>query len=559
MQDLNRFSPLVILGCVLIALGTLIPSDMLIDAIRNSVDGLRQKLLTGAMLFKVGLVALGCYTVALNWIPSIQTGLDSRQVSERPSGKELAVLTLLVAVAILLRLYKLDYGIWLDEMLTFVNYMPMSVGDILSTYDDANNHLLFTVLARVSFWLFGESTWALRLPAVLFGVASIPALYFFARKVVSGREALFCAALFTLSYHHIWFSQNARGYTALLFWTLVSSTFFIEALRSNRPQQWIYYAIAASMGAFVHLSMGFLVVAHISIYLMWALKQRPNWSAETWNGILIGFMLTALLCFQIYALVLPQMIGGGLSSGAQGTVSEWTNPLWTLLEIVRGMRIGFTSGFVALLAFIVFSVGVIDYFRREPIVLGLLFIPTSLGFLVMISIGYTLFPRFFFFAIGFGVMVAIRGAIETGDSISRLLKIPEEKIQWMGITACTSVVLVSSLSVPFVFGPKQNYDGALNLINEQRVSGDSVVALGIAGFPFIEYFKQDWVRIESLKQLDQVRASATRTWLVYMMPVHAAAAYPEIYASIEKDFETVQEFYGTLNGGTIVVCRTNSR
>ena len=79
--------------------------------------------------------------------------------------------------------------------------------------------------------IFGDGPAALRLPAVLFGVASIAALYLFARRVTTVREALVAAALMTVSYHHIWFSQNARGYSALLFWTLVSSWLFARALR----------------------------------------------------------------------------------------------------------------------------------------------------------------------------------------------------------------------------------------------------------------------------------------------------------------------------------------
>ena len=140
----------------------------------------------------------------------------------------------ILACAFALRLYKLDLGLWYDEVLTYVGYARMPFGEILTTYNNENQHFVFTLLAHACFVIFGEGAWALRLPGALFGVASIWALYLFARQVGSTRQALFAAALFTFSYHHIWFSQNARGYSGLLFWVLLSSYFLLRA-HAGRP------------------------------------------------------------------------------------------------------------------------------------------------------------------------------------------------------------------------------------------------------------------------------------------------------------------------------------
>ena len=72
---------------------------------------------------------------------------------------------------------------------------------------------------------------------VLFGLASILALYLFGRQVTSASESLLAAALLTFSYHHVWFSQNARGYTGLLFWTLLSSWLLLRALRNGAARR----------------------------------------------------------------------------------------------------------------------------------------------------------------------------------------------------------------------------------------------------------------------------------------------------------------------------------
>ena len=42
-------------------------------------------------------------------------------------------------------------------------------------------------------------------------------MYLFGTEAANRKEGLLGAALLTFSYQHVWFSQNARGYTALLF------------------------------------------------------------------------------------------------------------------------------------------------------------------------------------------------------------------------------------------------------------------------------------------------------------------------------------------------------
>ena len=459
----------------------------------------------------------------------------------------------LLALAAVLRLYALDTGIWYDEMLTHVRYMPLGVGQIVSTFDDANNHLLFSVLARLSIETFGDSTWAFRLPAALFGIGSIAVLYALSRRFLSVRESLFAVALTTVSFHHIWFSQNARGYTALLFFTLLSSVLLIDALRGNRRRTWLFYALAGALGAFTHLTMGFAAIAQFAVYLGAVALRRPGVAAAPWRGFFYGFVPLGLLTFQLHALILPAMFGGGLlNSGLQGRAIAWSNPLWALMELANGLQVGFSSLGVGLAAVGVFAVGLWDLGRRSPAIVALFLVPTVLGVTLMTSIGYTLFPRFFFFAMGFGVIILIHGAMQTGTLLGRLIGLGA-RADWLGAAACAAIVLLSALSLRHVHAPKQAYDAAIAAIEAEEQPGDVVVTVGIAGFPFNAYFHKGWANVTTLAELDAIRATAPRTWLVYTMPVHAQTTYPEILAEFDRDYRLVGRFAGTLNGGEIVV------
>ena len=108
--------------------------------------------------------------------------------------------------------------------------------EIVTKFDSENQHFLFSILAHYSIQIFGDNAWALRLPAVFFGTGSIIASYLVGREVTDIPEALLATALVAFSYHQIWFSQNARGYTGLLFWTLISSWFLIRGFKDNRTR-----------------------------------------------------------------------------------------------------------------------------------------------------------------------------------------------------------------------------------------------------------------------------------------------------------------------------------
>ena len=83
--------------------------------------------------------------------------------------------------------------------------MPSSTGvivagrpplaSILTVFPSNNDHKFYSLLAHLSVGLFGEAPWSLRLPSVLFAVATIPMLYVFGKQSTGRLEALLAAAL----------------------------------------------------------------------------------------------------------------------------------------------------------------------------------------------------------------------------------------------------------------------------------------------------------------------------------------------------------------------------
>jgi mannosyltransferase len=543
-------------GAVLLLTAFALPASAFIEFLRGDSASGDAQLLLGGEWFKISLALLGLAVIVLGRLSIWDSPAQNVKSSFKPRSKlALAFLAVILLAATALRLYRLDTGLWLDEILTDVLFAKAPLGTIVTTFQSENQHFLYSLLAHISLQVFGDTAWALRLPAVLFGIGSIWSIYLLGREVAGEREGLLSAALLGFSYQHIWFSQNARGYSGLLFWTILSSWLLLRALRGGKPVLWLLYAIAAALGVYTHVTMVFVIAGQLAVYLTTLWAQRKQSKPLRWLGLVLGFGMAGLFTLQLYALVIPQVIAG--MGRETSLVEEWKNPLWTLVELIKGAEISFASGIVAAAAFLVFGAGLISYARTKPEILELLFIPSILCAVVVIGLGHHLWPRFFFFALGFGALVVIRGAMVVGDLGARVFKLPSFKSGWAGTALCVSLVFFAALSIRYVYGPKQDYDGALNLVQAEKQPGDAVVTASLTAFVYRDFYGMDWPEVKTLGELNAIRTQAKRTWLVYTFEPVLESERPEIAAALRRDFTVVRQFDGTVSDGSVFVARSD--
>jgi 4-amino-4-deoxy-L-arabinose transferase-like glycosyltransferase len=444
-----------------------------------------------------------------------------------------------------LRFYDLGAGLWHDEILTCYKYVRAPIGVTLTTIEDANQHFLYTLLAQVSVSIFGETNQAVRLPAVLFGIASIWALYLLGREVRSEREALLSALLLAVSYHHVWFSQNARGYSGLLFWTLVTSWLLLRAIREQQRRLWLWYAATVALGMYTNLAMLFTVAGHFTLYVIAWIRRRAGAS-----GLVAGFCFSGFLTLLLYSLVLPQLFGA--VGGEVSTVPAWKQPLWAILEFMKAMEIGFAGKIAGAAALIVFVAGFVDFLRKRWEIPLLLALPVILCAAVTIALGHHIWPRLFFFAFGFGALIVTRGVMVCAGWLASLLKQPQRG-PLLGTAGCLLMCIAASLALGRAYGPKQDFVGARSFVESQRQPGDAVAMVGLAPLTYRNFYVTDWTEVTTLDELNRLRASASRTWLVYTFPTHVRSVHPEILDAADREFELRRQFYGTVGDGTVYV------
>ncbi len=472
----------------------------------------------------------------------------------------LAALTL---VALALRVIHLNSCLWYDEVLTLLDFARLPAGKIFTSFPNQNQHMLYSLMAHGLFRVFGESAWALRLPAVFFGVASIWALFFLGRRLLGAAEALAACALMTFSYHHVWFSQNARGYTGLLFSATLATCLWLEALERREWRWWIGYSLALFAGFWIHMTIAFVALAHA---LLWAvMRTRPRWGVTPGHTVnreteagwrpLAAWALAGSLTLQVYALALPEFFRSAIHEVS--LPSEWLNPLWVVREFVLGFSKAWFGPLAVAAAVAFVAAGYFSIFRKDWRAAVLMVLPAALGGAAMIGLAHNLWPRFFFFSMGFGVLVAVEGAMVCGRVLFAARGGQPGRLPYKaGLALASLLVVASAATLPRAYSlPKQDFAGARDYVESRRRPGEPVAAVGLAGRAYREYFAPRWSAPQTQAELEAMRRGAPGMWLVYTLPIEVRAYHPEIWRAIQSDFSVVRVFPGTLNGGEVYVCR----
>ena len=489
-------------------------------------------------------------------------------VSSRFSGIAIAFLTLAAAA---LRFYKLDSPLWLDEISPIVDYGHLSPVQVFSTYLGSNNHVLNTLLVNGMVSVFGAHEWAVRLPAALFGIASIPAIYLLARTALSSRASLCATALLAFSYHHVFFSQNARGYSAYLFFAVMASWLFVRALRTSRTRDWCLYAAAAVLEVFSLLNGVFLVAAHAIVAVLIALRSwRRDGVRYDLGRTTMVYGTIGLILVHLYSLVIPQAYSV-MNTTYRMNSAGFSSPVSPefLRDLLSGMPPFVIAGalFGGPILAAVAALGLWRLFRASPLLTAILVLPNALltAFVIVERLAVT--PRLFFFALVPCVIVLASGTEVVASCLSRRLR----KSWAPGLLALATGFLAIGLGaglVRYYSIPKQNYPGAVKFIAENHRPGDAVIVLYLAKYGYGFYasrlgmpLDEDtyFVRDPAAFQLVLLRHPGARVWIVSTFERALGIDLPDIHEALESEWDLAARFPGTIGDGNVLVYRSKPR
>lgn len=280
MTDLLSASRLIPTALLLVAATAIGPEGIVDRYLPAEYQGHRPMLVQGFRLLKGMLVVDAFLWLALPIARRLFSGAqDGRQESplfDPPSrevkARDWLLLALLTLFAAAVRLYRLNTSLGYDEISVADTLYQQSLHRLIARAD--THRLFYALWAWAACHVNGPLEIVARVPALAFGVGSVPILFFCVRDWVGRREALLAALLMSLSTFHVWYSQEATSYTLTLLLAILQTAAWRRCASSAAAGPWLTWATLAFLTTFSHLFLGAILLFGQALSGGWLLLRR---------------------------------------------------------------------------------------------------------------------------------------------------------------------------------------------------------------------------------------------------------------------------------------------
>ncbi len=224
----------------------------------------------------------------------------------------LAAVGFAIAAGVFLRIYNLDLkGLWLDEIYSvFALYSLPSFSSLWADYMATDSNSPFYELVLLAWTsIFGYSDFAVRMPNAVLGILAVAAMLFAVRGAVDRSVALSATILLAFSWPAIFYSQEVRSYSLVLFFSVLVTGLWLRILghgsasTDRRRSYWALVALAPVL-SYAHL-YGFIFASFLWIYLIAA--DLMNKDAVSARRASFGLAVTVLSYLPWLTIMLRSM------------------------------------------------------------------------------------------------------------------------------------------------------------------------------------------------------------------------------------------------------------
>jgi len=242
-------------------------------------------------------------------LQSLRAALTHLFIHEQDPTYFYLFLGLITLIGFILRLFVINNPIGYDEAYTFIHFASKHFKFILADYHAPNNHILNSILIGISYRIFGDQLWIVRLPALIASVLGVPVAYFTARRFFIREQALAASAILAVSPSLINDAANGRGYTLLALLALLLANFAGLLIKKQDRVALIAYATTGALG-FYTIPIFLYPMAGISLWVaVTCLVEKDSWNNKFRK---LGIFLGACFASGILTLILysPVIIFG---------------------------------------------------------------------------------------------------------------------------------------------------------------------------------------------------------------------------------------------------------
>lgn len=233
---------------------------------------------------------------------------------------------LLLGILILglaLRLINLNQSLWLDEAISVNGARNFSAIELLAKFSPGDFHPpLHYLLLKVWISVFGASEVSARSLSVLFGVATIWVVFLIGRRLFTREIGLIAAVFMATAPLHIYYSQEARMYVPVAFFTAVAVLFFLKLIGKNGDNliNWLGLILSGTVLLYTDYLPGFIFIFFI-FYLLFFERGHLKKYNKKWFA---AAATTAVLFLPWLPIFLQQFQAGLL---VKTRSPEWWNVL----------------------------------------------------------------------------------------------------------------------------------------------------------------------------------------------------------------------------------------
>lgn len=461
----------------------------------------------------------------------------------RPAlSRHVLTLTLILVVAAVVRQININQSLWYDELYSLVHFVFRTPLGVLTTYSAPNNHIGYTLLARLAIDPAQVTEVGFRIPSLVFGLVGVVAVYFLGLQLAGRTIALLAGAVMAL---HPWATsaaQEARGYSAMMALTALSTALLIRALDLKRNGSWLGVIVCNVTVAFIHpFSMFVIWGQQISAYLATLARPQPKGDRTILMAqVTAVYLLTNALILQLYAFILPQMyhyiVNDGRLSANKPSLGEMFSDLLRLGNGTPGWNAGLG---VPILLMILMGIAVLFKYRGLAWRGWLILLPVALSVAAPKLADTFTHTRFYAFVLPMGIVVALIGL----ESSARLLRLSIVRARWILIGGTIMWIgwMLPRLVEQSLF-PCQPLRDAIELVMRERGGDDGLIATGTGVQELHAYYDGTLALREVERQPVLVKRKGI--WLIAIYQ----STLPDMINYAGRDFRLVERLKGTMTG-----------
>jgi len=381
--------------------------------------------------------------------------------------KEFLILICCLVIGFALRFYTFDQkSLWIDEIHTF-NDSRDNLKAQVEFYKSESTFLhppLFFVLTHM-FYPFENPERDLRVIPLVFGILSIPMIYFLS-KLFSTSIALPCTLSLTFMVYHIYFSQEGRAYSMLMFLGMVALYLFMQYLKTSEKRYLFFVAFLFAILFYTSYSaIPFILFSQLLwFYNIEEHRQRTSiFSFSLLNGLFFLFCIPWLLFVVLNYKGQPIMD----PLHTEGTGSLWSILYWTINDWASNVPLIITS--IVLLILFPF---VVNNRKNALILLTILMLPIGSLYLLCKFFHVTHFfaSKYFITLLPF-FLVSIYLSLNAIEArFERLRKFVRPKLLFIVFFVMSNLIIL-----PFYYrSEKQDFRRLVTYLSNQLQGGDRI-------------------------------------------------------------------------------------